>query len=150
MPYAHITEFDFEDGRNTVNYDSLGARLFDLGQPAGAIRHSAGFDDAGVGLGLREHRAASSNRPSSPSSPRVLRTQRIRTDQTASTGTSCIRRFREMPDGPPPSRAPASSRRTACDRRSVRSHQGRTAMENAAKRGYTRGARTGVSTRKPG
>jgi hypothetical protein len=25
MPYAHITEFDFGDDRNTVNYDALGA-----------------------------------------------------------------------------------------------------------------------------
>jgi hypothetical protein len=48
MPYAHITEFDFGDDRNTVNYDALGARLFDLGKPAGAIHHSAGFDDEGV------------------------------------------------------------------------------------------------------
>ncbi len=48
MPYAHITEFDFGDDRNTVNYDALGARLFDLGQPVGAIHHSAGFDDNGV------------------------------------------------------------------------------------------------------
>jgi hypothetical protein len=38
MPYAHITEFDFGDDRNTVNY----------GQPVGAIHHSAGFDDNGV------------------------------------------------------------------------------------------------------
>jgi hypothetical protein len=48
MPYAHITEFDFGDDRNTVNYDALGARLFDLGQPVGALHHSAGFDDHGV------------------------------------------------------------------------------------------------------
>ena len=48
MPYAHITEFDFGADRNTVNYDALGARLFDLGKPVGAIHHSAGFDDGGV------------------------------------------------------------------------------------------------------
>jgi hypothetical protein len=48
MPYAHITEFDFGEDRNTVNYDALGARLFELGRPSGAIHHSAGFDDAGV------------------------------------------------------------------------------------------------------
>ena len=48
MAYAHITEFDFGNDRNTVNYDALGARLFELGQPAGAIHHSAGFDDNGV------------------------------------------------------------------------------------------------------
>jgi hypothetical protein len=48
MAYVHITEFDFEDDRDTVNYDALGARLFDLGQPVGAIHHSAGFDDNGV------------------------------------------------------------------------------------------------------
>jgi hypothetical protein len=41
MPYAYITEFDFGDDRNTVNYDALGARLFDLGKPVGAIHHSA-------------------------------------------------------------------------------------------------------------
>jgi hypothetical protein len=46
--YAHITEFEFGDDRNTVNYDALGARLFDLGQSAGAVHHSAGFDDNGV------------------------------------------------------------------------------------------------------
>jgi hypothetical protein len=62
VPYAHITEFDFEDDRNTVNYDALGARLFDLGQSAGAIHHSAGFDGAGVFRiyevwASREHRA---------------------------------------------------------------------------------------------
>jgi hypothetical protein len=48
VAYAHITEFDFGDDRNSVNYDALGARLFDLGQPAGAIHHSAGFDERGV------------------------------------------------------------------------------------------------------
>jgi hypothetical protein len=48
MAYAHITEFEFGDDRNTVNYDALGARLFDLGQPVGAIHHSAGFDENGV------------------------------------------------------------------------------------------------------
>ncbi|MBA3844914.1 MAG: hypothetical protein H0X39_20260 [Actinobacteria bacterium] len=48
MAYAHITEFDFGDDRDTVNYDALGARLFDLGQPGGALHHSAGFDDNGV------------------------------------------------------------------------------------------------------
>jgi len=48
VTYAHITEFDFGDDRNTVNYDALGARLFDLGQPGGAIHHSSGFDANGV------------------------------------------------------------------------------------------------------
>ena len=48
MAYAHITEFDSGDDRSTVNYDALGARLFELGQPEGAIHHSAGFDDNGV------------------------------------------------------------------------------------------------------
>jgi hypothetical protein len=62
VAYAHVTEFEFEDDRNTVNYDALGARLFDLGQPAGALHHSAGFDDAGVFRmyevwASREHRA---------------------------------------------------------------------------------------------
>ena len=46
--YAHITEFEFGDDRDTVNYDALGARLFDLGSSRGAIHHSAGFDDSGV------------------------------------------------------------------------------------------------------
>jgi hypothetical protein len=45
VAYAHITEFDFGDDRNTVNYDALGARLFDLGRTAGASHHSAGFDN---------------------------------------------------------------------------------------------------------
>ena len=48
MAYAHITEFEFGDDRNTVNYDALGARLFDLGKPQGAVHHSAGFDETGV------------------------------------------------------------------------------------------------------
>ena len=48
MTYAHITEFEFGDDRNTVNYDALGARLFELGRSSGAIHHSAGFDDNGV------------------------------------------------------------------------------------------------------
>jgi hypothetical protein len=48
LAYAHITEFDFGDDRNTVNYDALGARLFDLGKREGAIHHSAGFDKDGV------------------------------------------------------------------------------------------------------
>jgi hypothetical protein len=33
VAYAHITEFEFGDDRNTVNYDALGARMFDLGRP---------------------------------------------------------------------------------------------------------------------
>jgi len=48
LAYARITEFDFGDDRITVNYDALGARLFDLGKPGGAIHHSAGFDETGV------------------------------------------------------------------------------------------------------
>ena len=48
MAYAHITEFDFGDDRDTVNYDALGARLFDLGQSLGAMHHSSGFDENGL------------------------------------------------------------------------------------------------------
>jgi hypothetical protein len=62
VAYAHITEFDFGGDRNTVNYDALGARMFDLGRSGGAIHHSSGFDDNGVFRMYevwesREHRA---------------------------------------------------------------------------------------------
>ena len=43
VTYAHITEFECGDDRSTVNDDALGARLFDLGQPGGAIHHSTRF-----------------------------------------------------------------------------------------------------------
>jgi hypothetical protein len=48
MAYAHITEFDVGDDRSTSNYDAAGQRLYDQGQPEGAIHHSAGFDANGV------------------------------------------------------------------------------------------------------
>ena len=48
MAYAHITEFDSGEDRSTANYDALASRLFEQGQPEGAIHHSAGFDDNGV------------------------------------------------------------------------------------------------------
>ena len=48
MAYAYVTEFDSGDDRSTINYDALAQRLWDLGQPAGAMHHSAGFDDNGV------------------------------------------------------------------------------------------------------
>jgi len=48
MAYAHITEFDVGDDRSTSNYDAAGQRLYEQGQPDGAIHHSAGFDDNGV------------------------------------------------------------------------------------------------------
>ena len=48
MAYAHITEFDSGDDRSTTNYDALAQRVWDLAQPAGALHHSAGFDENGV------------------------------------------------------------------------------------------------------
>jgi len=72
VTYAHITEFECGDDRSTVNYDALGTRLFDLGQPGGpsTTAHALGR-----------------------SSPRVPQTQPIPTGQTASTGTNCARAF---------------------------------------------------------
>lgn len=71
MAYAHITEFDCGDDRSTVNYDALGARLFDLGQSEGTIHHSAGFDDDGV---FRMYEVwESRERASAPCGPTVQR-----------------------------------------------------------------------------
>ncbi len=51
MPVAFIQEFRIEgDDRTTTNYDTITERLnVDADPPAGAIMHTAGFDeDAGV------------------------------------------------------------------------------------------------------
>lgn len=48
MAYAYITEFDSGDDRSTINYDAAAGRLYELGQPDGALHHSAGFDEKGV------------------------------------------------------------------------------------------------------
>lgn len=47
MAYAHIIDFDCGEDRSTTNDDEVGARLYALGQPEGALHHSAGFDDKG-------------------------------------------------------------------------------------------------------
>ena len=62
MAYAHITEFDFDDDRNTRELRRARRSPFRPRIFRGAIHHSAGFDDAGVFRmyevwASREHRA---------------------------------------------------------------------------------------------
>jgi hypothetical protein len=48
MAFAWITEFESGEDRSTTNYDALVSRVYEEGNPDGAIHHSAGFDESGV------------------------------------------------------------------------------------------------------
>ena len=48
MAYAYVTEFDSGDDRSTINFDAGVSRIFEEGNPDGALHFSAGFDDKGV------------------------------------------------------------------------------------------------------